>query len=121
MMRQRQPRVNDKKHLAFIRQLSCIVCGNDIETEAAHIRYADRTAGKRYVGKSEKPDDRWTVPLCGGCHRKQHSYPGGEEHFWKHHAEIDPIRAAMALSFWSGDLEYCEEIVGACRGGAWKI
>jgi 5-methylcytosine-specific restriction endonuclease McrA len=120
-MRQRQPRVNDKKHLAFIRQLSCIVCGNDVETEAAHIRYADRAAGKPYVGKSEKPDDRWTVPLCGGCHRKQHSYPGGEEDFWKHHAEIDPIRAAMALSFWSGDWEYCEEIVGAYRSGAWKI
>jgi 5-methylcytosine-specific restriction endonuclease McrA len=120
-MRQRQPRVRDEHHLKFIRQLSCIVCGNNIETQAAHIRFADRAAGKRDVGGGEKPDDHWTVPLCGGCHRKQHSYPGGEEDFWKHHAEIDPIRAAMALAIWSGDHEQGEEIVGAVRGGAWKI
>ena len=24
--------------------------------------------GKRESGKGEKPDDRWAVPLCAGCH-----------------------------------------------------
>lgn len=120
-MRQRQPREHDKAHLDFIRSLSCLVCGNDVSTEAAHVRYSDRRAGKRVVGMGEKPSDYWTVPLCGSCHRAQHSYPGGEEEFWSSHAGIDPIRTAMALFIFSGDHEQGEEIVGANRGRAWKI
>ena len=114
-MMQRQPRVHDEQHLAWVRGLPCLVCGNNIETEAAHIRYSDPSAGKRMVGKGEKPSDCWTVPLCGKCHRGQHSMPGGEREFWTHHAEIDPIRVAMALHINSGNQELGEQIVSAAR------
>lgn len=108
---QRHPRIHDEAHLRFIRTLSCLVCADPHSTEAAHVRYADRTIGKPFTGMGVKPNDIWTVPLCGNCHRGQHSMPGGEREFWKHHAEIDPLRVAMALALASGDFERGQEIV----------
>lgn len=111
-MRQRQPRQHDEQHLAFIRQLPCLICGNDIETQAAHIRFADDKAGKRYCGKQEKPDDVWAVPLCGICHARQHS--ANEREFWRL-IEIDPIRVAAVLALNTGDHEAGVEIINANR------
>lgn len=104
----KRPREKDAKHLAFIRTLPCLVCGNNIETEAAHIRMADPMAGKPYTGKGEKPSDKWAVPLCGTCHREQHHF--GEERYW---IERDPVKAAFALWENSGDHETCVRIVEA--------
>lgn len=112
MLRQRTPRQHDEKHLAFIRQLPCLICGNDIETQAAHIRFADDKAGKRYVGKQEKPDDIWTIPLCGKCHAHQHIT--NEREFWNM-ADIDPIRVAAVLALHTGDYQAGVEIVSANR------
>lgn len=59
-----------------------------INVEAAHIRLG--TGG----GMSMKPDDWFTVSLCGGlngCHAKQHNQ--GERTFWGK-AKIDPIALA---------------------------
>jgi hypothetical protein len=103
---QRQPRKKENGHLAFIRGLPCCVCGDNTSTEAAHIRMADAKAGKRYVGKGEKADDRWTVPLCGGHHRIQHQC--GELAFWGAPSTpgyLDPIFLALALHSVSGDHE----------------
>jgi hypothetical protein len=111
-MRYRHPRERDEKHLAFIRQLPCLCCGNDIETEAAHIRFADRTVCKRQTGKAEKPDDAFTVPMCGRCHRRQHDM--NEREFWRGEG-IDPIRVALALWKWSGDGDACAVILVAAR------
>jgi hypothetical protein len=120
-MRQRQPRKKDNKHLNFIRGLPCCVCLNNIETEAAHVRMADPRAAKRYVGKGEKADDRWTLPLCSYCHSFQHAT--GESRFWCEHVpslvptqlsnEIDPIFLALALHSVSGDHAAGEEIIRA--------
>jgi hypothetical protein len=104
----RQPRKHDEKHLQFIRGLSCVVCGDNTSTEAAHVRFAERRVAKRDVGKAEKPDDKWTLPLCGRCHREQHDE--GERMFW-HSRNIDPIYVCLALAFWSGDNEAGEVIV----------
>lgn len=112
-MRQRQPRVVDPEHLAFVRALPCCVCGNDIETEAAHIRFADPRAYKRPVGKGERPDDTWAIPLCGKCHREQHRM--SEPRFWAS-AGIDPVFVALALTRVSGDTQAGCEIVAANRG-----
>lgn len=106
MLRQRHPRQHDEKHLAFIRQLPCCVCGDNTTTEAAHLRFPDTRAAKRSVGKAEKPDDVWTVPLCGDCHRKQHTM--AEEDFWTN-TGVDPVFVALALArvtgdAWSGEL-----------------
>lgn len=63
----RQPRQEDPDYLALIRALPCLKCG-DGPSEAAHIRASSAAHGKR-SGMSEKPDDKWTLPLCAGCHR----------------------------------------------------
>lgn len=107
-MRQRTPRQHDDEHLAFIRQLPCVVCGNNISSEAAHIRFADLTVGKPYTGRSEKPDDIWTVPLCNEHHARQHT--GNEREFW-FNLNVDPVKIAMALFLNSGDHQTGEAIV----------
>lgn len=111
-LRQRQPRVKDEKHLSFIRQLPCVSCLEPNMTEAAHVRYGDSRYGKRATGMSEKPDDRWTVPLCGHCHRTgsnaQHT---ANERFWWSEQGIDPLSVAMALYDVSGDVEAGTNIV----------
>lgn len=104
----RRPRQHDEKHLAFIRQLPCLLTKTNIGVEAAHIRYPDLRAGKRPTGIGEKPDDRWTVPLSNEMHRLQHT--GSERAFWKA-AGIDPIFTALALYAVSGDHEAAEQIV----------
>lgn len=101
-MRQREPRQQIPDHLAYIRQLPCCVCGNNIETEAAHIRYPDRTVAKPLTGMGQKSDDCWAVPLCSRHHRMQHA--SDELSFWQGHG-IDPIRIALALWRVSGDVE----------------
>lgn len=107
-MRQRQPRQRNEDHLSFVRMLPCVVCKNNIQTEAAHIRYGFMRAGKRPTGGAEKPDDDWTIPLCGKHHREQHEL--GEAIFWGR-VGIDPILVALALCRVSGNAEHGEEII----------
>jgi hypothetical protein len=107
-VRQRLPRIENAKHLAFIRQLPCLSCGDNTSTEAAHIRFGSPQAWKRQCGKAEKPDDVWTLPLCGKCHRDQHS--AGERFFWGL-KDIDPIFVALALWRVTGDVESGEAII----------
>jgi hypothetical protein len=98
----RQPRERSEPHLQFIRGLPCCICGNNIETEAAHIRFSCLEAGKRSTGIGEKSNDKWTVPLCGNHHRMQHAW--GEREFWKA-AGRDPIKIAQELWAHSGNHE----------------
>src|SRR5262245_13645382 len=92
----KRPRQRNEAHLKFIRELPCLVCLDNTSTEAAHIRYGQFFLGKRGVGTGEKPDDIWTVPLCGRCHREQHSQ---DEHaFWgKQQPYVRPTIIALAL------------------------
>lgn len=92
-LRQREPRQHDKRYLDFIRSLPCCICGG-IDTEAAHIRMASLAQGKRETGMAEKPDDKWTLPLCNLHHRSQHHL--GELLFWGLHS-IDPFELAIKL------------------------
>lgn len=107
-MRQRMPRVHDGAHLEFIRQLPCVSCGDDTSTEASHLRSNNLTYGKRYTGMAEKPDDRWTLPLCSKCHRTQHTMK--EEHFWRN-LRIDPFILALSLHAASGDHELAQHVI----------
>lgn len=93
-MQQRRPRVKDEKYLAWIRSYSCLLCENNVEVEACHVRLEDPLVDKRETGMGEKPDDRWTLPLCGYHHRDQHR--GGEQQFWNRH-RVNPISACLAL------------------------
>lgn len=103
-------RRRDEKHLDFIRSLPCVICRNNIETEACHIRFSDARIGKLNPGVGARPHDFFTVPLCGKHHREQHQ--GSEPKFWQSH-NIDPILLALMLYAISGDSEEAERIIYA--------
>lgn len=107
-------RVKNEAHLAFIRSLPCVICGDNTSTEAAHIRYADPRVAKRPTGIGERPDDKFTVPLCGKHHRKQHGM--SERDFWRGH-RIDPILVALALWSVTGSVEAGEAFIRLWQSG----
>lgn len=104
----KRPRVKNERHLAFVRSLPCCICGNNIETEACHVRSGELAIGKWPTGGSEKPSDCWTVPLCGLHHREQHSM--NEIEFWRRQG-INPFQVASYLYASSGDFEAGETII----------
>lgn len=73
-LRQREPRVRDKRHLGLVARLPCLACrirrGAWVRpVQVAHIRIGfPEEEGWREVGKSEKPSDFRTAPLCVRCH-----------------------------------------------------
>lgn len=101
-------RQRSNNHLAFIRQLECLVCDDNVTVEAAHVRYADRSIKKPQTGIAIKPDDCYVVPLCGKHHREQHM--DGERKWWAQW-DIDPVKVAMRLYILSGDYTRAMEIV----------
>ena len=104
----RQPRSRNEQHLDFIRSLPCCVCLDNTSVEAAHLRMSDARIGKFNAGVGAKPDDKFTLPLCGKHHRIQHEI--GEEKFW--YGE-DPIFLSLALYSVGGDVEMGEYIIKA--------
>ena len=109
-MTQRRPREKDKPNLEFIRELACIICGDDTATEAAHIRYSDSRVAKINSGIQQKPHDRYTMPLCGKHHREQHNF-GNERAWWSVKGIDDPIFYALALHGCTGDHQTGSEII----------
>lgn len=107
-MRFKAARIKDEAHLDFIRSLPCVSCGNGIETEAAHLRSDNRKYGKTTTGMQQKPSDMWTLPLCGKCHRIQHT--GNEKNFWTN-LGINPWVLALSLHAASGDHELALEVI----------
>lgn len=100
----------DPDYLAMVRQCPCLKCGME-PSEAAHVRYACAAHGKA-SGLSKKPDDRYAVPLCSGCHRldrdAQHSR--GEKLFWIQ-LGINPLIVCEALYAQRGDLVAMRAVV----------
>lgn len=89
------------EHRAFIRNLAhCLCCGKSGSPsdpiECAHIRTGTDGA------TSLKPSDRYTVPLLGSHHRRQHQI--GEASFWRE-CGIDPTPVAERLWVVSGNIE----------------
>jgi hypothetical protein len=109
-MKFRDPRKHDKGHLDFIRGLPCAICGDDTTVEAAHVRMMDPSIGKPMTGIGTKPHDKFTVPLCGEHHRRQHEV-GDEELFWAGE-RMDPVKLSLALYSVSGDYSAGLMIVG---------
>ncbi|MBR1193206.1 DUF968 domain-containing protein [Bradyrhizobium sp. AUGA SZCCT0160] len=107
MLRQRSPRQRDEKHLAFVRAKPCCVCGSARNVEAAHIRMACPARGKPPTGMQEKPDDRWSTPLCNYHHQSgimaQHKI--GEQAFWFEVHGRNPFDIAERLWIESGGAE----------------
>jgi hypothetical protein len=92
-VRQRQPRVEDPAHLAYVRTLPCTICGRG-PSDPAHIRTGSREYGKRQCGMGEKPDDCWVLPLCRHHHDEQHA--ANEIEWWSSYG-IDPLPLAVEL------------------------
>jgi len=94
---QRKPRMRDKAHLAFIATLPCVIC-LAYGVHVAHVRYASAADGACIVGKSEKPSDWRTVPLCPAHHtdgpEAQHRM--SERDWWAGHG-INPYTIAASL------------------------
>ena len=95
MLRQREPRQKDARHLDFIRSLPCCICGDNTSTEAAHIRSGSDDHGKRPTGGGEKSSDKWTVPLCNRHHTEQHK--AGNELKWWASKGVNPFMLAITL------------------------
>jgi len=112
---QRNPRVRNEAHLAFIRQLCCIVCGENTTVEAAHVRYSDARVAKVNAGVGAKPNDSFVLPLCGNHHRAQHQC-GNERRFWND-LGMDPILYALALFEASGNHDQAVRIIQAAQFG----
>ena len=108
---QRVPRQKLDAHLGFLRTLPCLCCGNNIETEAAHIRFSDARIVKNNAGVGAKADDFFCVPLCGKHHDEQHKM-GDERKFWRRYG-IDPILYALRLWSVTGNYEMGCQIVAA--------
>lgn len=112
----KRPRVEDAAYLKFIRSLPCLVTGG--KAEAAHVRYGSLPHGKRETGMSEKPDDRWAVPLSPDKHRlgpgNQHSM--SERRFWTS-VGIDPlcVAALLRMAYLADDREAAEQVCAGAR------
>lgn len=102
-----QKRIVDDRHLAFIRTLPSVLSGR-IGCEACHIRYGDPMYRKKHTGKSQKPDDAWTLPLTPDEHRDQHST--NEKQWWLDRG-IDPLRLAQQLYEVSGNRAAAKAII----------
>ena len=93
-MNLRQPREENPAYLAYVRTLPCVICARPGPNDPAHIRSAALQYGKRSTGMAEKPDDKWTLPLCRTHHEDQHR--NNELDWWKRMG-IDPFALAMSL------------------------
>lgn len=114
---QRRPRKRDKAHLACVAKLFCVVpeCGLS-PVHVAHIRFACAIEGAALTGKSTKPDDWRTLPLCPGHHLEGASAQHGmnEEMFWAE-LGINPYAMAKALYNLSGDLPKMRFVISHAR------
>lgn len=90
----RQPREENPAYLVYVRTLPCVICARPGPNDPAHIRSAALQYGKRSTGMAEKPDDKWTLPLCRTHHEDQHRH---NELEWWLRKGIDPFALAMSL------------------------
>src|SRR5262245_15322920 len=107
----RSARDTDASYLDLIRQLPCCNCGVEPCGEAAHVRMNNAAFGKRQA-VGQKPDDKWSLPLCAGCHRNdpdsQHRV--GEQEFWRR-VGIAPLLLCEALQRAAPDLLKMRSVV----------
>jgi len=107
----RQPRIEDPRHLAFIRKLPSVISGA-YGCEACHIRFGSAVYRKKSGATAMKADDAWTVPMTREEHASQHDR--NEKAFWDEQG-IDPLALAAALYEISGDEDAGRRIILQAR------
>jgi len=65
--------VRSKRYLAFVRTKPCLNCEGWVDIQAAHQNFG-------YGIMGGKVSDLQTIPVCGECHRLEHSVGG--KRFW---------------------------------------
>lgn len=91
-------------YLKLIRQLPCLKCGMEPAGEAAHVRLNSAAFNKRQA-MAKKPEPRWCVPLCSGCHWRDRDalHRTGEYLFW-HQIGLNPLLVCERLYAARGDV-----------------
>ena len=70
----------DPGHLANVRKLPCIVCGQSEHIEAHHLKSGKGPKGER--GISLKATDKWALPLCKPHHHELEQLGSRREVEW---------------------------------------
>ena len=105
---QRQPRRHDGKHLRFISERPCLICGRT-PSDPHHIKMADwRVCKPQSSNIGMKADDRFVLPLCRDHHEELHSTP--ERTFYAKYS-VDAILLSLALYSVSGNAEQGDQLV----------
>lgn len=111
-VRQRRPRRKSEKHLRFVSERPCIICGSS-PCDPAHIKFADaRVCKPQSSNVGMKADDRYTLPLCRRHHEDSHQVP---ERMWWQKQHIDPVLIALALYSISGDDQEGDRLINITR------
>lgn len=97
------PEERNPDYRRLVTALPCLRCGME-PSEPAHVRYACAAFGKA-SGMQKKPEDRFCVPLCSGCHRldRDAQHNRGERAFWET-IDINPLLVAAHLYAVRADL-----------------
>lgn len=106
-----------KKHLKFIDELPCLICGGRathhhlLRVAPEYLTPTDETAGLAFPkikskGMGTKSDDRFCIPVCCGHHQRLHS-AGNDKKALELQGFKDPEKIALYLYEHTGDLENC--------------
>ena len=107
-MMQRRPRQENAKHLRFVRERPCIICGST-PCDAAHIKMPDGRIGKPMSSNiGMKASDHFTLPLCRKHHERSHQVP--EREFYEFY-RIDAVLLALALFAVTGDEQEGDRLI----------
>ena len=100
--------IHSVKHQKFVASFPCVVCGNDTQVQACHIRSIPKVGN---VGKGIR-DCRFLIPMCFQHHTEQHLI--GELEFFEKY-NINPILISMKIA----SISPCNKINQAKQEGAY--
>ena len=73
---QKENRIRDKSHLAYVRTQPCLIMQGGLNCNRAADPHHLLNVQEAAVGL--KAGDNWTVPICRIHHRELHDFPMGE-------------------------------------------
>jgi hypothetical protein len=95
---------DEEDYLKLVRALPCLKCAMEPAGEAAHVRLNSGVFNKRQA-MAKKPDPKWTLPLCSGCHWRDRGalHRSGEYLFWQD-VGLNPLLVCDRLYAARGDV-----------------
>lgn len=112
-----------QKHLKFIDDLPCIVCGRQGETTHHHLLRVSReyltptksTEGLMFPkvkskGMGTKSDDRFCLPVCPRCHAEAHRMGNDKKYFIEKGVQ-NPEKFALSLWKLSGCYDKAMDLI----------